>query len=40
MKAQQLVFAAMGAWTGKEIHALSLQTMTPEEWRRGGVETD
>jgi BolA family transcriptional regulator, general stress-responsive regulator len=32
IKAQQLVYAAMGAWMGKEIHALSMQTLTPEQW--------
>ena len=40
VKAQQLVYAAMGAWMGNEIHALSLQTMTPEQWRRSGAERD
>ena len=34
VKAQQLVYEAMGAWMGKEIHALSMQTFTPEEWSR------
>lgn len=34
VKAQQLVYGAMGAWMGKEIHALSMQTFTPEEWGR------
>lgn len=33
VRAQQLVYGVMGAWMGKEIHALSMQTMTPEEWR-------
>lgn len=32
VKAQQLVYAAMGAWMGKEIHALAMQTLTPEQW--------
>lgn len=32
IKAQQLVYAALGAWMGKEIHALSMQTLTPAEW--------
>ena len=40
VKAQQLVYAAMGAWLGKEIHALSMQTMTPAEWRVARSETD
>lgn len=34
VKAQQLVYGAMGPWMGKEIHALSMQTWTPAEWRR------
>ncbi len=33
VKAQQLVYGTMGEWMGKEIHALSMQTFTPEEWR-------
>ncbi len=32
IKAQQLVYGALGAWMGKEIHALSMQTLTPAEW--------
>jgi BolA protein len=32
IKAQQLVYAALGDWMGKEIHALSMQTFTPEAW--------
>lgn len=32
VKAQQLVYAAMGSWMGKEIHALSMQTLTPAQW--------
>lgn len=32
VKAQQLVYRTMGTWMGKEIHALSMQTFTPEEW--------
>jgi len=34
VKAQQLVYGAMGAWMGKEIHALSMQIFTREEWAR------
>ena len=37
VKAQQLVYGAMGAWMGKEIHALSMQTLTPQEWDRQSV---
>mgnify|MGYP000853334521 FL=1 len=36
VKAQQLVYAAMGAWMSKEIHALSMQTFTPEQWSARG----
>lgn len=32
VKSQQLVYRAMGAWMGNEIHALSMQTLTPAEW--------
>ena len=32
VKAQQLVYAQMGEWMGREIHALSMQTFTPENW--------
>ena len=28
----QLVYAALGARMGGEIHALSMQTFTPEDW--------
>lgn len=30
----QLVYATLGARMGREIHALSLRTLTPEEWQR------
>ena len=30
----QMVYAALGERMGREIHALSLRTLTPEEWRR------
>ncbi len=30
----QMVYAALGAYMGREIHALSLRTLTPEEWQR------
>lgn len=29
----QLVYATLGQRVGREIHALALQTFTPEEWR-------
>lgn len=31
----QMVYAALGPAMGREIHALSLRTLTPEERRRG-----
>ena len=40
VKAQQLVYGVMGTWMGKEIHALSMQTMTPAEWLVARPETD
>jgi BolA protein len=38
VKAQQLVYGAMGAWMGKEIHALSMQISTPASWRQARAE--
>ena len=32
----QLVYAALGERKREEIHALSMRTLTPEEWRSGG----
>ena len=32
----QLVYRALGDRMREEIHALSMRTMTPEEWRAGG----
>jgi len=32
----QMVYAALGSRMREEIHALSMRTLTPEEWRRGG----
>ena len=31
----QMVYAALGDRMREEIHALSMQTLTPEEWRSG-----
>jgi BolA protein len=31
---QRLVYAALDAEMGSEIHALSMRTLTPEEWRK------
>lgn len=36
IRAQQLVYAALADWMGREIHALSMQTFTPEAWRAAG----
>lgn len=33
VRAQQLVFDALGDWMGREIHALSMKTFTPEAWQ-------
>jgi acid stress-induced BolA-like protein IbaG/YrbA len=35
IRAHQLVYAALGDRMREEIHALSMQTLTPEEWRPG-----
>jgi acid stress-induced BolA-like protein IbaG/YrbA len=32
----QLVYGALGDRMREEIHALSMRTLTPEEWRAGG----
>ena len=32
----QLVYAALGGRMREEIHALSMKTLTPQEWRAGG----
>jgi acid stress-induced BolA-like protein IbaG/YrbA len=32
----QQVYAVLGARMGAEIHALSMQTLTPEEWAERG----
>ena len=32
----QMVYAALGDRMREEIHALSMRTLTPEEWRAGG----
>lgn len=32
----QLVYQALGDRMRQEIHALSMRTMTPEEWRQAG----
>jgi acid stress-induced BolA-like protein IbaG/YrbA len=37
LQRHQMVYATLGTRVGREIHALALQTFTPEEWqaRRG-----
>ena len=30
----QLVYAALGPKMGREIHALTIEALTPEEWKR------
>lgn len=32
LQRHQLVYAALGDRVGREIHALSIQALTPEEW--------
>ncbi len=34
LQQHQLVYKALGELMGKEIHALSMQTLTPEEWQQ------
>jgi BolA protein len=34
---QRLVYAALAGEMRSEIHALSMRTLTPEEWRRAGA---
>ena len=31
----QLVYRALGEKMGREIHALSMQTLTPQQWEQG-----
>ena len=33
LQRHQMVYATLGARVGREIHALALQTFTPEEWQ-------
>ncbi len=36
LQRHQLVYATLGAAVGREIHALSIQAHTPEEWTAAG----
>jgi acid stress-induced BolA-like protein IbaG/YrbA len=36
LQRHQLVYATLGAAVGREIHALSIQAHTPEEWAAAG----
>ena len=36
VRAQQLVYQTVENWMGKEIHALSMKTFTPEAWAEEG----
>jgi acid stress-induced BolA-like protein IbaG/YrbA len=36
LQRHQLVYAPLGARMGREIHALSIQAYTPDEWRSAG----
>jgi acid stress-induced BolA-like protein IbaG/YrbA len=33
LKRHQMVYATLGQRVGREIHALALETFTPEEWQ-------
>ena len=36
VRQHQLVYASLGDRMREEIHALSMRTLTPEEWKAGG----
>ena len=36
VRRHQMVYAALGDRMREEIHALSMRTLTPEEWKGGG----
>lgn len=36
VRRHQRVYAALGERMREEVHALSMQTLTPQEWRGGG----
>lgn len=37
LKRHQMVYATLGSRMGGEIHAMSIQTLTPAEWSRRGA---
>jgi acid stress-induced BolA-like protein IbaG/YrbA len=37
LQRHQLVYGTLGAAVGREIHALSIEAYTPEEWAARGV---
>jgi len=36
LERQRLVYAALGERMREEVHALSMRTLTPAEWKSGG----
>ena len=36
LQRHQLVYAGLGERMGREVHALSIQAFTPDEWRAAG----
>jgi acid stress-induced BolA-like protein IbaG/YrbA len=36
LQRHQLVYAGLGPRMGREVHALSIQAFTPDEWRAAG----
>jgi acid stress-induced BolA-like protein IbaG/YrbA len=36
----QLVYRALGERVGREIHALSIEALTPEEWSQRGPPSE
>jgi BolA protein len=40
VRAQQLVFGVLEEWMGKQIHALSMKTFTPEAWAAERAEAE
>ena len=36
LQRHQMVYAGLGERMGREVHALSIQAFTPEEWRAAG----